>query len=715
MCRMFLTRVLAAAVTSAIPSLLTAQTDSVAGIPAELLDEVVVTAKIPAVRVTSGKTVYSMKSTVMGQVGTLVDAISSVPGVNVSDGGTVSLYGNNGARVVIDGKSVYLKGTELVNYLRSIPASTVSTIALRTTANARDDASDKAGVIEIVTAGTREHGLTVGTNGTVSAGRNLRGNGGVNAAYNVGRSEFSMSYSLYAGRQRTRLDIDRYYLRDEDRMLQLSTRRRSDNNHVVKGAWNYAVTEDTKAGIAADISRNCRNERGRMDGYIPVLDEHERSDNYNRQRWHSLMADAYVSHRFGSGGRLDAGFNTFHFRTSERQMLEASSDDSISSTVRGRIGWYILHADYSRQLGKGWKLDAGMKSTFVRIRNRGAYSRLEAGEWLPDENLSSGFSYRANTNALYAQLSYGRGGFGVTAGLRMEHERLRSAFSGNEVAADTCCRVSTLDLVPTVELKYALSERVALMLAYSRRVERPNYFDLNPFIYIFDEYTHAGGNIKLHSSTSDNVQLGVAVGGRLQGALFLTRSDDAIMKAYHEISDKCVYVASENLPYYLQAGLRLVLAELPIGQRWAVTLTAVGMYRRYDWFDGPERKSTRSYSPILQFDNRFDLGAGWSAELKGAYNGRMAHGQVMVRPFGNVDVGLRKKLFGGKVSLSVFAKDIFATQLVGTDIALGGHDASFKENEYKRQIGVSFSLKLHSGRKKASYQERKGPSELDRL
>lgn len=706
-----------AAMTGAVivPAALSAQSDSIAGIPAELLDEVVVMARIPAVRVTPDKTVYSLKSTVMGQVGTLIDALSSVPGVSVSDGGAVSLYGNSGAKVVIDGKAVYLKGTELANYLRSIPASTVSTIALRTTASAKDDASDKAGVIEIVTAGHREHGLTVGTNGTVSAGRNLRGNGGVNVAYNAGRSEFSFLYSFFAARHRTRLDIDRYYLRDEDRMLQLSKRRRTDNNNVVKAGWLYNFSKRSKAGIDVNLSRNCRNERGIMEGYIPVIDVGERSDNYNCQRWRYIMAGLYLTHRFGRGSRLDAGFNTFHYRTNERQMLEPDSDDSITSAVKGRVGWYIGHADYSSQFGSDWKLEAGVKSTFVSIRNSGDYRRRVGGVWLPDELLSSAFSYRANTNALYAQLSYMRGAFGVTAGVRVEHERLRSTFSGNEVASDTSYRVSTLDVVPTVEVKYTLSERAALMLAYSWRVERPNYMDMNPFIYIFDEYTHAGGNIGLHSSTSDNVQLGFAYGGRLQCALFLTRSDDAIMKAYHEISDKCVYVAAENLPYYLQTGLRVVLADLSVGRRWGVSLTAVGMYRRYDWFDGPKRRSTRSYSPILNLDNRFDLGAGWTAELKGTYNGKMAYGQVMLRPFGNVDVGIRKKLFGGKASLSVFAKDIFATNVVWTDIDLGGHDACFKEDEYKRQVGVSFSIKLHSGERKASYRERKGPEELDRL
>lgn len=687
-------------------------TDSIAE---QFLNEVVVTAKTPAVRVTPDRTVYDLKSTVMGQSGTLIDALSAIPGVNVGSDGAVTLYGNRGAAIVIDGQKTYLKGVELANYLRSLPATAVSTIGLRTTATAKDDASDKAGVIEITTRRIRERGFTLGLNGGASAWRNARSNGSVNMAYNTGRSEFTLLYSFFAARQHIRLDIDRFFITDTDRMLQQSTRRRSDNANTVKAGWRYKLSSQTWLGANLRYSRNCRNEFGRMDAFIPVLGENDRSDNHNRSRWRNVMADIYLDHRFRSGATLSGDLNHFRYNTSERQLLEPMSPDTLRGAVGGRIRWYIGRIDFSKMFGTSWKLQAGIKSTIVSISNAGTYSNLKAGEWKPNSSLSSTFRYKANTNAAYTQISFTRGHLTATAGARLEHEKLRGRFSGNEAAADTSYRVNTIDVVPTAELKYFADNGAGIMLACSRRIERPNYADLNPFVYIFDEYTHAGGNINLHTSTSDHVQLGFSYGGRWQGAVFLTHSDDAIMKCYHEISDRSVYVASENFPHHMQYGFRLMLANQPIGRRCHTTVTAIGMHNRYDWMDGKVKTSTRRFTPIVSIDSRLDFGAGWTGELKASYTGYIAYGQVTVKPSGYVDAGLRKSFKGGKASLTIFVKDILATNTNKTEIKLKGRSARFDETEYRRIAGVSFHYKFHTGRKSSAIREQKAPEELDRL
>lgn len=693
----------------------TLPTDTSAEIPQQHLGEIVVTARTPAVRVTPDRTVYDLKSTVMGQSGTLLDALGSIPGVNVSDNGSVSLYGNRGATISIDGQKTYLRGQELANYLRSLPASTVSTITLRTTASARDDAADKNGVIEISTRRIRERGLTLGLNGGLSAWRNLRGNGSLNLAYNTGRSEFSLLYSFFAARQRIRLDIDRHYITDDNRMLQTSSRRRTDNAHTVKGGWRYHFSPNTSLGTSLNLSRNCRNEFGRMDSSIPLLSEIDCSDNRNRSRWRNLMTDIYLNHCFTSGAELIVGINHFRYNTSEHHLLQSTTPDTLRSTVEGRVRWLIDRIDYTRPVGKDIKFQAGIKNTFVSINNIGNYYDRGAGGWTHNPDLSSTFRYRANTNAAYTQISFTRGRLAATVGARLEHERLHGTFSGNEAAADTSYRINTFDIVPAAEIKYLTPGGAAFMLSYSRRVDRPNYADLNPFIYVFDEYTHAGGNIHLHSSSSDNLQLGFSHGGRFQGVLFLTYSADVIMKSYHEISDRCVYVAAENLPYYLQTGLRLILANQPIGRRWDITVTAIGLYNRYDWYDGPQRESTRRLTPIVSLDNRFELGAGWNAELKAAYTGKMAYGQVLLQPFGSIDAAVRKSFMKRKASVTLFIRDILATNKTGTTIRLGGRTSFFEETEFRRIAGFSFSYKFHTGRKSSHSRVPEGPEELERL
>lgn len=371
--------------------------------------------------------------------------------------------------------------------------------------------------------------------------------------------------------------------------------------------------------------------------------------------------------------------------------------------------------DLTLPFGNTWKLQAGIKNTFVTIHDTGKYSERKTGEWIPDSTLSSTFSYKANTNAAYAQIAFTRGNITATMGARLETESVRGNFSGNKTASDSSYRVVTLDIVPAMQLKYLTSNGAAFMLAYSRRVDRPNYADLNPFTYIFDEYTQTGGNINLHSSTADNFQFGFSYGSRWQGVVFLTYSDYAIMKSYRELTDGSVYVASENLPYYMQCGIRLVLANQPIGSRCRTTLTATCMHNRYDWMDGLTKTINRRFTPIVNIDNQFDFGAGWTGELNCSYTGKMAYGQVTVKPTGYVDSAIRKSFRGGRASLTLFVKDIFASAVTRTEFTHGGRNASYDETEYKRMAGLSFHYKFNTGRKTSGKRDPKAPEELDRL
>ncbi len=685
-------------------------------IPDQHLDGITVTAKSPAMRVTADKTVFDLKSIVSGDIGTLLDALSAVPGISVSQSGTVTMYGNRGATILVDGQKIYLKGTELVNYLRTLPASIVSTVSLRTISSAKDDATDKGGIIEISTHRQRERGAQVTINGGISTWNTLKGNGSMNTMINRGHHEISLICSSYAARSRLRLDIDRPYKTDSDRMQQLSTRRRSDNSNLLKAGWLYKPSPRATIGTGLSLSRNCRNEHGLMDTEISSVNEKSISDNHTRQRWKNIMADIFSDYNFDSDAKLQSGLNYFHYTTTERQSLHSTVPDTLSGRVKGNVEWLICHADFTKPLGGGWRMELGAKHSIVSIKDSGSYFNRTEGQWTVNNSMSAGFRYNANTSAAYAQASFSRTPFSVTAGLRMEYERLHAHFSGNESSPDTAYRSGKFNISPNITLKFIASRDLALMMSYTRRLGRPNYADLNPFIYVFDESTLAGGNIKLHNSTSDNLQFGLAWQSRVQATIFFTHSSDAIMKSYHEISDRAIYATSENFPLYVQLGARIVIANTPvIWSRWTTNLTAIAVYNRYDWRDGASKASTRKFTPIVNLDNRFDLGRGWVAELKASFTGKTAYGQVMVAPFGNIDIAVRKSLMRKRASLSLFIKDIFATNIIKSTVTLSGRSASMKENEYRRIAGISFSLKFQYGKKTGKHGSPLPPDELSRI
>jgi len=155
---------------------------------------------------------------------------------------------------------------------------------------------------------------------------------------------------------------------------------------------------------------------------------------------------------------------------------------------------------------------------------------------------------------------------------------------------------------------------------------------LNPFTYIFDDYTHEGGNTKLHPSFSDNIELGYVYRDWFQTVLFFSHTDDAIMKSYREQEGRRIYVMPQNLSSYVQTGMRVHAANLSPVSFWKVNLTAIGIYNNYGWTEQGQKMKNRMFTPIFGCMNQFAFTSVWSAELSANYNGRMAYGQATVHP-----------------------------------------------------------------------------------
>ena len=150
-----------------------AQQDTIAD---QRLGEVVVTAKLPLVEMSAGKTTYRMDASITQSTGSLYDVLSSLPGVIVDSKGGILLNGKSGVQVLMDGKPTYLSGEELVNLLRSTPATNADKIDLITQPSARYEAAGSTGMIDIRTRKIKLHGMNLALNGNGTLGRS--GGGG---------------------------------------------------------------------------------------------------------------------------------------------------------------------------------------------------------------------------------------------------------------------------------------------------------------------------------------------------------------------------------------------------------------------------------------------------------------------------------------------------------------------------------------------------------
>ena len=147
-----------------------------------------------------------------------------------------------------------------------------------------------------------------------------------------------------------------------------------------------------------------------------------------------------------------------------------------------------MRSDFTYPVNEKLLLESGIKSEYVNIDNTSDYKNREQQEWEPDYGLSSHFIYKENINAFYFNSRIAHYKFVLEAGLRIENTNIKGQLPGNRLQADSSFSKSYINLFPSVTLSYKAGKNHTLNLSYRRRIDRPNYQDLNPFVYIFDRF-----------------------------------------------------------------------------------------------------------------------------------------------------------------------------------------------------------------------------------
>lgn len=675
------------------------------------LDEVMVTARLPLVEMSAGKITYRMDASITQGSGSLYDVLSSLPGIMIDSSGNILLNGQSGATVLMDGKPTYLSGDELMNLLKSTSASNTDKIELITQPSARHDAAGSSGLIDIRTRKIKLRGMNLSLNGNGSLGRSGSGYG--NVAMNIRENKFNfyLNYSYYQGKNVIDLFIDRAFERDGGRMMQDSYRRRKSHSHYFRTGCDYNLSERTLWGVSlgGDFSRQNEN----ADMFTQIYNGGVAGSTYSHseRKRNNFSAGTNLVHKLRKEGvEISTSFDYFHYYRLENQLLDSFKPDTLKGDMKGSTDLYVGQADAVYPLTDDWKLQAGVKSSFVKIDNAAGYMRPSLSGWLPDGSLGSRFLYDENINASYLQVGYEKRHLNFSAGLRLEHTHVHGDFGGNTLQKDSSFTKNYLHLFPTFAMQFGLTSEHQFRLSYGRRITRPNYGDLNPFTYIFDDYTHEGGNTNLLPSFSDNIELAHIYRDWLQTVLFFSHTDDAIMKSYQEQEDQRIYVTPRNLSSYVQTGVRIHAANLPIATFWKMNLTAIGIYNNYHWTEQGMKVKNRMLTPIFCCMNQLDFGSAWSAELSANYSGRMAYGQATVHPVLEVNVGIRKKVFGNKGAVTLFARDMFNTNYQKVDIKSFGTQAFVDERHNKRVLGVAFAWRFQKG---TGTKESKRKKEID--
>lgn len=689
------------------------------------LDEVVIEKKKAFVENKIDRTVVNVEAMMSVAGSDAMDVLEKSPGIIIDQNGTITFKGKSGVQVFIDDKPTYLSGAELEAYLKSLPASTLNQIELMTNPPAKYDAAGSAGIINIKTKKSNARGFNGSFSSRVSQGKRMINRNSLNLNYTDGKIRLYGNVSYARQESVTDLYIFRRY-KNED----LSTKTLFDQNSWIEGenenanakiGLDFYASEKTTLGISLNgFTRsgfNTSDVKSVLSNAAGVIDSTIIADNRTDNKFKNGGVTLNYSRDFSEGKRLtaDADFLTYSDRTDQRfrnYMYQpdntVSNSDALVGKLPSKISIYSFKTDYTHPFKKEGLLEAGYKISYSETDNVADYADIIAGEAVPNYDTSNHFRYSEVINAAYLNFNKSYKRFSFQTGLRLETTISKGNQLGNIMKPASQFKRDYTNLFPTVYVMYKLDSigDNQLVVNYGKRINRPYYQDLNPFLSPLDKFTFYSGNPYLNPSFGHNVELSYRYKGLFSTTLTYGKSKDDINETI-EINDGIYYSRPGNigksqfLSWTAQSNFDLA--------KWFTT----SLFTEIAYMDFQSELYTEglhSSGTFFHFssNNRFKIDKNWAAELSGRYTSEMTSSQFTLGENASINIGIQRKVFGDRGTLRLNANDIFYMGIRnGVINNLKQTDATWKNKPDSRFVALTFTYSFGKAFE-AKSQERSG-------
>jgi len=680
------------------------------------LGGVTVTAKKPFIEARPDKTIVNVDASPTSAGATVLELLEKSPGITVDNDGNISLRGKAGVIIMIDGKPTYLSSTDLANLLKNMPASQLEQIEIMTNPSAKYDASGNSGIINIKT----KKGKASGFNGSVMAGITTSFFKTGDALYVIPKSQNSINFNyrknkfnlfgnynpnFYNGRGN--LNIERKFFDDNGDLAgysDVATKFKfGNNNHTLKlGVDFFADKKNTFGAVASGfmfkghptpVTINTLSDANHEETSSMV------SNTENRIDFNNFSGNFNYRHVFDTTGtELTVDLDYIGYRNTSNMLLttefydEMHQQSSDPLLLKGHlpsdINIYSIKSDYTHPF-KGGRLEAGIKSSYVKTDNIVDYQRLYADQWVPDSR-SNHFIYDENINAAYVTLNKQIKKWSLQGGLRVEN----TIAKGYQVTNDSTFKRNFTDLFPNVYITYTINDKNSLTLSYGRRITRPNYQDLNPFTYFLDSLSYRQGNPYLLPQFTNNVELSHTFKGKIITTLNYNNTTDVISQIFKQNSQtKIVYFTSDNVAKFINMGISIT-APVTIAKWWNTNFFTNIYNNHYKGIYNTQPLDMSYTSFMVNITNTFTIKQGFSLELSGFYRGKGVDQLTINQPIYQISIGGQKNIFKNKATVRLNIRDPFAWQEYRGVTEYGNIYAKIQSKFDVRQVTANFTYRF---------------------
>ncbi|MEP7107774.1 MAG: TonB-dependent receptor [Ferruginibacter sp.] len=698
------------------------------------LGGVTVIARKPFIQKLSDRIVVNVENSIVSAGSSAMDVLERSPGVNIDQNDVISLKGKQGVIIMIDGKPTPMTGADLANYLRGLPSATIERVDIITNPSAKYDASGNSGIIDI----RMKKDQRLGVNGTFTSGygqgvypkantgmnlnyRNKKLNvfGNYNYSYRVGLNHLLLDRNFYDDGIYNGGDLKDNYSKSPFSSnatrfgIDFFPTKKSILGIVLNGNFNYYRRDNSNSSIVIDPNKQAINTF--------------RSHATNNDQGNNVLGNLNFKHIFDTTGReitADVDYGIYNSRSltvnaTTYFKLDGSSlqpDYTLDGDQEGKLRFKTAKVDYVNPLKKNAKWEAGFKTSFVSSDNDAKFFNVSNGTPQNDINKTNHFLYHENNIAAYANLSKEIKKFNLQVGLRGEQTNIRTEQEIGKVHFDS----SYFQLFPSAFFNYKIKEDKTVGISVSRRIDRPGYSQLNPFLFLIDVTTYATGRPGLLPQITWSYELSYTLKNLNFTASYshtLNNQNIAIAK-FRDVfptipSEENVTVQIPiNLASSDYAGLGISVP-VRIGNWWNMVNNA-NLY--YEKFNGNLSNTVlKKGKPVadVRTNNSFTLKKGWLAELNANLNTGGQYGFMVLDPQWGLSAGIQKTIFQNKGTIRVNITDIFWTNLPKAVITYDNYIEKWHAYRETRVANITFTYRFGNNKVQAA-RRRTSASEEER-
>ncbi|MEP6749875.1 MAG: outer membrane beta-barrel protein [Bacteroidota bacterium] len=672
------------------------------------LQAVVVTGQKKMIEQKLDRIVVNVDAMITAAGGNALDVLAKSPGVMVDLNDNISLNGKSGVLVLIDERLTYMTGQNLADYLKSLPAGILDKVELMSNPPAKYDASGNA-VINIILKKNR----IAGFNGNISTAYNQGIYAKINSSLNINykKDKFNLfgNFSYSDNKDFTKNDDNRYFYND-NQMLQsvvLLNSHYTNQSNALNGriGIDYFVSRKTTYGLMLTAGVRPKTDKldytsNQYDGNM-TLDSTATGSTKGSYQWENYSINLNMQHKFDSIGKvLTADADYINYYSTGNQLSQSavylpdgslSFSNSLLFKTPANINIWSVKADYTQPIKGKATLDAGVKSSYVSNNNQINWFSQTGNSFTPDDSKSDHFIYSENINAAYITAAKQWKRWAAKAGLRLENTTANGHQIANSVVQDAAFRINYTSLFPSLYTSYKLDSNSnnTLTISYSRRIRRPGYQQLNPFLFYHDKYTYSTGNPDLSPEYSNYIELRYNY-KHFAAITFSYGSQASLIYSLSVPQGNLLITKPENFSSRQLIGVLPNVSFSPF-KWWSVNANAVILFfvNKNNNSNMTVIKNTNIHE--IEIINQFNIKKSWNAELTGFFPGRQSFGQTQAEKVYNISAGIQKNILKSKGSLRLKVNDIFHTMNPSTKtVGINQITAFHSGRSDTRQVGISF-------------------------